>query len=75
MRPLKARRIVIAVCEGVSLLDLAGPLEAFRLASGFGGSRESRVTVAPDRHFYAAVSWAAFNALSCPSSAHLEKKI
>ena len=26
--------------------------------------------VAPDRHFYAAVSWAAFNALSCPPSAH-----
>jgi transcriptional regulator GlxA family with amidase domain len=44
MRPPKARRIVIAVYEGVSLLDLAGPLEAFRLASGFGGSRESRVT-------------------------------
>ena len=44
MRPPKARRIVIAVYEGVSLLDLAGPLEAFRVASGFGGSRESRVT-------------------------------
>jgi hypothetical protein len=28
MRPPKARRIVIAVYEGVSLLDLAGPLEA-----------------------------------------------
>src|SRR3982074_2869416 len=44
MRPPKARRIVIAVYEGVSLLDLAGPLEASRGASGFGGSRESRVT-------------------------------
>src|SRR5438128_3825816 len=44
MRPPKARRIVIAVYEGVSLLDLAGPLEAFRVASGFAGSRESRVT-------------------------------
>src|SRR3984893_9647013 len=44
MRPPKARRIVIAVYEGVSLLDLAGPLEAFGVASAFGGSRESRVT-------------------------------
>ena len=44
MRPPRARRIVIAVYEGVSLLDLAGPLEAFQVASGFGGSRESRVT-------------------------------
>ena len=44
MRPPKTRRIVIAVYEGVSLLDLAGPLEAFRVASGFFGSRESRVT-------------------------------
>jgi transcriptional regulator GlxA family with amidase domain len=44
MRLPKARRIVIAVYEGVSLLDLAGPLEAFQVASGFGGSRESRVT-------------------------------
>src|SRR6202171_3148110 len=44
MRPPKTRRIVFAVYEGVSLLDLAGPLAAFRVASGFGGSRESRVT-------------------------------
>src|SRR5580693_5986578 len=44
MRPPKARHIVFAVYEGVSLLDLAGPLEAFRVASGFFGSRESRVT-------------------------------
>jgi len=35
--PPKARRIVIAVYEGVSLLDLAGPLEAFRVAVDFGG--------------------------------------
>src|SRR5258706_13391552 len=44
MRPPKARRIVIAAYEGVSLLDWAGPLEAFQVASGFGRSRESRVT-------------------------------
>ena len=44
MRPPKARRIVFAVYEGVSLLDLAGPLEAFRVASDFDGSRGSRVT-------------------------------
>jgi transcriptional regulator GlxA family with amidase domain len=36
MRPPKARRIVFAVYEGISLLDLAGPLEAFRVASAFG---------------------------------------
>ena len=30
--------------------------------------------VAPDRHFYAAVRRAAFDALSCPPRAHLEKK-
>jgi hypothetical protein len=38
-------------------------------------SHRSDAAVAPDRHFYAAVRWAAFDALSCPSSAHLEKKI
>ena len=38
-------------------------------------SHGSDAAVAPDRHFYAAVSRAAFNALSCPPSAHLEKKI
>ena len=32
-----SRRIVITAYEGVSLLDLAGPLEAFRVASTFGG--------------------------------------
>src|SRR5260221_11543027 len=44
MRPPKSRRIVIVAYEGVSLLDLAGPLEAFQVASAFGGARESRVT-------------------------------
>jgi transcriptional regulator GlxA family with amidase domain len=37
MRPVKSRRIVFAVYDGVSLLDLAGPLEAFRVAAAFGG--------------------------------------
>jgi transcriptional regulator GlxA family with amidase domain len=37
-----SRRIVITAYEGVSLLDLAGPLEAFRVASTFGGSRGHR---------------------------------
>jgi transcriptional regulator GlxA family with amidase domain len=32
---ITSRRIVFAVYEGVSLLDLAGPLEAFRVASAF----------------------------------------
>src|SRR5882757_1511666 len=32
-----SRRIVIAAYDGISLLDLAGPLEAFRVASTFGG--------------------------------------
>jgi hypothetical protein len=41
MRPPRARRIVIAVYEGVSLLDLAGPLGTFRVASGFGGYRKA----------------------------------
>src|SRR6478735_6279523 len=44
MRSPKARRVVIAAYEGVSLLDLVGPLEAFQVASGFGGAGESRVT-------------------------------
>jgi transcriptional regulator GlxA family with amidase domain len=35
MRPFQPRRIVFAVYEGVSLLDLAGPLEALRVASAF----------------------------------------
>ena len=33
MRPIKPHRIVFAVYDGVSLLDLAGPLEAFRVAA------------------------------------------
>ena len=41
-------------------------------AAGSGVGRQTAVLA---RHFYAAVSWAAFNALSCPPSAHLEKKI
>src|SRR6476619_296002 len=32
-----SRRIVITAYDGISLLDLAGPLEAFRVASTFGG--------------------------------------
>jgi hypothetical protein len=40
-----------------------------------GAPGGSDAAVAPDRDFYAAVSWAAFNTLSCPPSAHLEKKI
>jgi transcriptional regulator GlxA family with amidase domain len=35
----KSRHIVITAYEGVSLLDLGGPLEAFRVASGFGERR------------------------------------
>ena len=37
-------------------------------------SHGSDAVVAPDRHFYAAVRRAAFDALSCPPRAHLEKK-
>ena len=38
-----ARRIVITAYDGVSLLDLAGRLEAFRTASAFfGGARVGR---------------------------------
>jgi transcriptional regulator GlxA family with amidase domain len=44
MRPIKLRRIVIAAYDGVSLLDLAGPLEAFRVASAFGGAHDSSVS-------------------------------
>ena len=32
-----SRRIVITAYDGISLLDLAGPLEAFGVASTFGG--------------------------------------
>ena len=37
------RRIAIAVYPGVSLLDLGGPLEAFRVASEFAGTRSRRL--------------------------------
>jgi transcriptional regulator GlxA family with amidase domain len=37
-----SRRVVITAYDGVSLLDLAGPLEAFRVASTFGGLRGHR---------------------------------
>jgi transcriptional regulator GlxA family with amidase domain len=40
----KPRCILFAVYNGVSLLDLAGPLEAFRVASTFGGGNSSRVS-------------------------------
>jgi hypothetical protein len=41
-------------------------------AAGSGVGRQTAVLA---RHYYAAVSWGAFNALSRPPSAHLEKKI
>ena len=44
MPQAKSRRIVITAYDGVSLLDLAGPLEAFRIASTFGGPRADRVS-------------------------------
>lgn len=39
MSSSKPRRIVFTVYKGVSLLDLAGPLEAFRVADAFSPSR------------------------------------
>jgi transcriptional regulator GlxA family with amidase domain len=42
MKPTGSRRIVFTVYEGVSLLDLAGPLEAFRVADAFSSSRSRR---------------------------------
>ena len=39
MEHSKSRRIVFTVYKGVSLLDLAGPLEAFRIADAFSPSR------------------------------------
>ena len=42
MKPAGSRRIVFTVYEGVSLLDLAGPLEAFRVADAFSPSRGRR---------------------------------
>jgi len=44
MRAIKPRRIVFAVYDGVSLLDLAGPLEAFRVAAACGDPKESGVS-------------------------------
>jgi transcriptional regulator GlxA family with amidase domain len=37
----KRRVVVFAAYDGVSLLDLAGPLETFCVASAFGGSHDS----------------------------------
>src|SRR5258705_2592417 len=44
MQPLKSRRIVFTVYKGVSLLDLSGPLEAFRVADAFSASGGRRAT-------------------------------
>src|SRR5499425_2462257 len=44
MQTLKSRRIIFAVYDGVSLLDLAGPLEAFRIADAFSPSRGRRAS-------------------------------
>src|SRR5262245_47454421 len=41
--PMTPIRIAITAYEGVSLLDLGGPLEAFRVASAFAGPRKRRV--------------------------------
>jgi transcriptional regulator GlxA family with amidase domain len=42
MSPSKSRLIIFTVYEGVSLLDLAGPLEAFRIADAFSPGRDRR---------------------------------
>src|SRR5215468_10933499 len=42
MQPTKSRQIIFTVYKGVSLLDLAGPLEAFRIADAFSSSRGRR---------------------------------
>ena len=42
MPTFNPRRIVFTVYKGVSLLDLAGPLEAFRVADAFSPSRNGR---------------------------------
>jgi len=44
MRSAKPPRVVIAAYDGVSLLDLAGPLEAFRVATAFAGPCQSPVS-------------------------------
>jgi transcriptional regulator GlxA family with amidase domain len=41
MPKANSRRIVFTAYDRISLLDLAGPLEAFRIASTFGGSSPS----------------------------------
>src|ERR1700739_4373137 len=43
MRPVTARHVAITAYDGISLLDLAGPLEALRIASAFEGPRGRRV--------------------------------
>ena len=44
MLSAKHRRVVITAYDGVSLLDLAGPLEAFRVATAFAGPCQSPVS-------------------------------
>jgi len=44
MRQFTSRRIVVTAYEGVSLLDLAGPLEAFRVAAAFARPLERRAS-------------------------------
>src|SRR5258708_23071151 len=43
MRQSNARHIVTTAYQGVSRLDLAGPLEAYQVASSFGGRRGRRM--------------------------------
>jgi len=44
MRPTICRRIVVTAYEGVALLDIAGPLEAFRAAAVFADPIERRTS-------------------------------
>lgn len=44
MKPSESRCIVFTVYDGVSLLDLAGPLEAFRVADAFSPPHGRRAT-------------------------------
>jgi len=44
MEHSKSRRIIFTVYDGVSLLDLAGPLEAFRIADAFSPPRGRRAS-------------------------------
>src|SRR5215470_17874525 len=44
MQPSKSRRITFTVYKGVSLLDLAGPLEAYRIADAFPPARGRRAS-------------------------------